>query len=52
MLLTHPKFYATFTRKPIADAHNSSQVLLCLSCDSRESVDSTVERGRSGRRHG
>ena len=33
MLLTHP-FYATFTRKPIADAHNSSQVLLCISCDS------------------
>ena len=33
MLLTHP-FYATFTRKPIADANNSSQVLLCISCDS------------------
>ena len=38
MLLTHP-FYATFTRKPIADAHNSSEVLLCISCEDRESVD-------------
>ena len=38
MLLTHP-FYATFTRKPIADAHSSSQVLLCISCDSPADVD-------------
>jgi len=38
MLLTHP-FYATFTRKPIADAHTSSQVLLCLSCGSSADVD-------------
>ena len=38
MLLTHP-FYATFTRKPIADAHDSSQVLLCISCDSPAEVD-------------
>jgi predicted lactoylglutathione lyase len=38
MLLTHP-FYATFTRKPIADANNSSQVLLCISCESPADVD-------------
>src|SRR6266567_2623061 len=38
MLLTKP-FYATFTRKPIADAHNSSQVLLCISCDSPTEAD-------------
>ena len=38
MLLTHP-FYATFTRKPIADATNSSQVLLCISCESPGEVD-------------
>jgi hypothetical protein len=38
MLLTHP-FYATFTRKPIADANNSSQVLLCISCESPTEVD-------------
>ena len=38
MLLTRP-FYATFTQKPIADAHRSSQVMLCISCDSPADVD-------------
>jgi hypothetical protein len=43
MLLTHDKF-RQFTPRPIADAKAGSEVLLCLSADSRESVDSTVER--------
>ena len=43
MLLTHEKF-GQFTPRPIADARAASQVLLCLSSSSRESVDSTVER--------
>ena len=42
MLLTHP-FYATFTRKPIADASNSSQVLLCISCESPAEVDQITD---------
>ena len=42
MLLTHP-FYATFTRKPIADANNSSQVLLCIACDSPDEVDQITD---------
>ena len=42
MLLTHP-FYATFTRKPIANASNSSQMLLCISCDSPAEVDRITE---------
>src|SRR5438270_11284140 len=46
MLLTHP-FYATFTRKPLADAHNSSEVLLCVSCEDRESVDRITVAGAS-----
>ena len=50
MLLTHDKF-RQFTPRPIADANAGSEVLLCLSADSRESVDSTVERGRNGRRY-
>ena len=45
MLLTHP-FYATFTRKPIADANNSSQVLLCISCESPAEVDRVTRCGR------
>jgi predicted lactoylglutathione lyase len=44
MLLTHGKF-SQFTPRPIADATKGSEVLLCLSSDSRESVDSTVARG-------
>jgi len=50
MLLTHD-FYSTFTTKPVADAHQSSQVLLCLSADSREGVDAMVEKadGSGGR---
>jgi predicted lactoylglutathione lyase len=44
MLLTHDKF-KQFTPRPIADANAGSEVLLCLSSDSRESVDTTVERG-------
>ena len=46
MLLTHDKF-KQFTPRPIADANAGTQVLLCLSADSRECVDSTVERAVS-----
>ena len=35
MLLTHDKF-AQFTSKRIADAHATSEVLICISADSRE----------------
>ena len=42
MLLTHP-FYETFTSKRIADAHQTSQVLLALSCDSTDEVDRLVD---------
>ena len=44
MLLTHDKF-RYFTPRPIADANAGSEVLLCLSSDSPENVDSTIERG-------
>ena len=43
MLLTKP-FYATFTKKEIADATKTSQVLLCLSAESRAKVDELVEK--------
>jgi predicted lactoylglutathione lyase len=41
MLLTHDKF-AQFTPKRIADAHQSSEVLICVSEDSREAVDAVT----------
>ena len=43
MLLTHP-FFESFTSKPIADAHATCQVLLCLSQDSRDAVDAITEQ--------
>jgi hypothetical protein len=43
MLLTHDKF-RQFTPRPITDATAGTEVLLCLSADSPESVDLTVER--------
>lgn len=46
MLLKHD-FYSTFTSKPIADAHRSSQVLLAISADSAADVDALVERAGS-----
>lgn len=42
MLLTHG-FFSTFTPRPIADASAATEVLLCLSCDSREGVDAITE---------
>ncbi|MFF4274713.1 VOC family protein [Streptomyces sp. NPDC001536] len=43
MLLTKP-FYSTFTKKEIADATTTSEVLICLSAESREKVDELVEK--------
>lgn len=48
MLLTHAK-WAFFTKKPIPDAHVASEVMLALSCDNRDAVDSMVEAaGKAG----
>lgn len=41
MLLTHDKF-KTFTPKPISNAKTSTEVLLAISRDSREAVDTMV----------
>ena len=43
MLLTHDKF-AQFTPKAIADARQTSEVLICISEDSREGVDSITDK--------
>jgi predicted lactoylglutathione lyase len=43
MLLVEP-FFARFTRKPISDAHGSTEVLIALSLDSREDVDALVAK--------
>lgn len=43
MLLTHDKF-KTFTPKAICDATKSTEVLVCLSSESREAVDDMVRK--------
>ncbi|MFF1719601.1 VOC family protein [Streptomyces sviceus] len=43
MLLTKP-FYATFTKKEIADATKTSEVLVALSAESRAKVDELVDK--------
>jgi predicted lactoylglutathione lyase len=46
MILSHDKF-RQFTPRAIADANAASEVLICLSAESRESVDSAVERAEA-----
>lgn len=36
-------FFQTFTGKSIADAHATTEVLICISRDSRDAVDAIVE---------
>ncbi len=43
MLLVR-EFFATFIDKPIVDAKKSTEVLVCVSCDSREQVDTLVAK--------
>lgn len=43
MLLVEP-FFQGFTKKPIADAKKSTEVLTCLSCESRAEVDDLVKK--------
>jgi len=43
MLVSHERF-RDFTSKPIVDAKKSVQALLCLSEDSRASVDATTDK--------
>jgi predicted lactoylglutathione lyase len=46
MLLTHKKF-KEFTKKEIADATKTTEVLIALSMDSRDKVDSFVDKALS-----
>jgi predicted lactoylglutathione lyase len=46
MLLTE-SFFQTFTNKTISDAKKSTEVLVCLSCESRAKVDELVKKAVS-----
>ncbi|MFJ1656158.1 VOC family protein [Streptomyces sp. NPDC088337] len=43
-MLLSKQHYANFTKKEIADSTRSSEVLLCLSAESREKVDELVDK--------
>jgi predicted lactoylglutathione lyase len=43
MLLVE-SFFQTFTKKPVADARQTTEVLVCLSCASRAEVDELVRK--------
>ncbi len=44
VMLLVESFFQTFTKKAVADAFRSTEVLLCLSCDSRAAVDALVAK--------
>jgi uncharacterized protein len=44
VMLLREDFFRTFTHKQIADTATSTEVLVCLSCDSRAEVDQLVAR--------
>ena len=46
MLLVEP-FFQTFTGKAIADAKKTTEVLVCLSCESRAAVDDMVRKAKA-----
>lgn len=43
MLLTE-SFFKSFTSKPIAQAHEVTEAITCLSCESRQEVDDLVAK--------
>ena len=44
VMLLVEDFFKTFTKKDVADATKTSEVILCLSADSREKVDELVNK--------
>ena len=44
VMLLHVDYFKTFTPKAVADASKSTEVLLCLSCESRAEVEAQVAK--------
>ena len=44
VMLLVESFFQTFTKKPVADATKSTEVLIALSCESRAEVDEMVRK--------
>ncbi|MEO8017219.1 MAG: VOC family protein [Pseudomonadota bacterium] len=48
VMLLVEKFFTSFTNKAITDTTRATEVLTCVSCVSREQVDSLVAKARAG----
>jgi predicted lactoylglutathione lyase len=44
VMLLVESYFRTFTRKPVADARKTTEVLVCLSLDSRAEVEEIVKK--------
>lgn len=47
VMLLVESFFKTFTKKAVADTTRSTEVLVCLSCESRAEVDELVAKARA-----
>jgi predicted lactoylglutathione lyase len=47
VMLLVERFFKTFIKKDICDATKSTEVLICLSCDSRAEVDELVTKAKA-----
>jgi predicted lactoylglutathione lyase len=47
VMLLVEKFFSTFTSKQIADTRTATEVLTCVSCDSKAQVDELVAKARA-----
>lgn len=47
VMLLVESFFKTFTRKAVADAAKTTEVLVCLSCESRAQVDALVAKAKA-----
>jgi predicted lactoylglutathione lyase len=47
VMLLVEKFFRSFTSKGITDTSQTTEVLTCVSCDSRQQVDDLVARARA-----
>lgn len=45
-MLLRQDFFKSFTDKPLCDPAAATEVMVCLSCDSREAVDGLVAKAR------
>jgi uncharacterized protein len=48
VMLLVESYFKTFTPKPVIDARKSTEVLICLSADSREEIDEMVRKAVAG----